>query len=83
MNKKFQTGDVVVDAWGRLGIVIKYEPHRKDTLLLLVNTGDYYNTLESLEHNWTKVGHHPEFEQILKSLGEGRERRENKCQNMK
>ena len=70
MNKKFQTGDVVVDEYGRHGIVIKYDSYREDTLLLLIKSGDYYNTLESLEHNWTKVGHHPEFEQILKSLGE-------------
>lgn len=69
-NKKFQTGDVVVDAYGRHGIVIKYDSHREDTLLLLIKSGDYYNTLESLEHNWTKIGHHDEFEQILKSLGE-------------
>ncbi len=70
MNKKFQTGDVVVDAYGRHGIVIKYAPYREDTLLLLIKSGDYYSTLESLEHNWTEVGYFDEFKQILKRLGE-------------
>lgn len=69
-GKKFQTGDVVVDEYGHHGIVIKYDSHRKDTLLLLIKSGDYYNTLESLEHNWTGVGYYGEFEQILKRLGE-------------
>lgn len=69
MNKRFQTGDVVVDNYNRHGIVIKYNEYRDDTLVLLIKTGDCCcNTLESLEHNWTWVGHHDEFEQILKSL---------------
>ena len=66
MIKEFKTGDVVVDEYNRHGIVIKY--YKEDTLLLLIKSGNYYNTLESLEHNWTKVGHHNEFKQILKSL---------------
>jgi hypothetical protein len=70
MNKKFQTGDVVVDEYNHHGIVIKYNKYRDDTLALLIKTGDYCNTLESLEHNWKYVDHYDEFEQILKSLGE-------------
>lgn len=69
-DKKFQTGDVVVDEYGHCGIVIRYAPHIKDTLLLLIKSGDYYNTLESLEHNWTGVGYFGEFKQILERLGE-------------
>jgi hypothetical protein len=69
-TKKFKTGDVVVDTYNRHGIVIKYDSHRKDTLLLLIKNGDYYNTLESLEHNWAWVDYYDEFKQILKSLGE-------------
>lgn len=68
MNKKFQTGDVVVDAFNRHGIVIGYADN--DTLLLLIESGGYCNTLESLENNWVWVGHYIEFEQILKRLGE-------------
>lgn len=69
-DKRFSTGDVVVDEYGRHGIVIKYDSYRKDTLLLLIKSGDYYNTLESLEYNWEYVDHYDEFEQILKRLGE-------------
>lgn len=68
MNKNFKTGDIVVDAFNHHGIVIKYRDN--DTLLLLIQSGEYYNTLESLENRWTWVDYYSEFEQILKRLGE-------------
>ena len=67
MNK-FRTDDIVIDDYNRKGIVIGYHPCRHDTILLLIKSGYYYNTLESLEYNWKYVDHYDEFENILDEL---------------
>lgn len=65
----FKTGDIVVDCYGKRGIVISNADYRFDDVLLLIRTGkDSYSTLQTLKKYWKIVGHFDEFEDILNIL---------------
>jgi len=65
----FKTGDVVVDCYGKKGIVIAEAEYRPEEVLLLIKTGkNCCETNQSRKEHWKIIGHFDEFEDILNAL---------------
>lgn len=66
MAEQFEIGDLVIDDFGKRGVVIEIGAgNRHDTLYLFT---DGCQKLKSFCFNWTKIGHFEQMKDILNSL---------------